>query len=804
MCGLAWLLGSVGSPTPAAGSPAHAEKAPAKLEARDGNAPVRGEATEDKRDDSRFDPDSIRAAKGSARKAALEARAAGNPAEARARALAALPQARGDEAAYLRWIAGQTSRELGDPPGCAELLMPLANGDHPLAIWAKLTVAECLEGRDPLHALALLDSLLAPSRDVQGWPGRTPAERARARVLDKLGRREDAVLAFERMASDARDESAMVQVLLPLAELLAQGSESERVRAYSLTRRVAVRYPETRAGRRAVELGAALLKTLPVSVQEELQRPRLEDKFVRADAIAAELRYADAGSAYLEIEQAAKDQPEVACRARYGRAKSLLDRRARAEGSVLMAEVAEHCVEDTDRRAWARYLAGRAFSSLGQNEQAIAQFEALEREAPNHSLADDALYRAARTAHDMGDTPGLISRLNLIFERYPQGDMHLRARFALAWEAFSQGDLMTAIQTVSVDERDEATEDLQGRSSYFRARWLGDAGNANEAIDGFAATFEHNPLSYFGQLAHARLMALAPERAHELSAKLARARNVRLTFAPRPELSSIGFRRAFALFSVNEVSLATWELKTLGFTGEGADVELALLSVALLDRANAPEQALEVARRHMPRLMRRAPVGGDVALYELVYPVAFSQLIEKAAKKEGAPPAFVRAVAREESGFNPDAVSRAHAYGLVQILVPTAKLLVKTKAERVRDGKALLKPELNLTLGARFMAGLAASFHHQYALVPPAYNAGPGAVARWLKERGHEPLDVWVENIPYDETRGYTRRVLQSYGVYQWLANHEMLHLSLEPTGGPQRSSTAASAPNLTSVSPSR
>ncbi|MDB4986095.1 MAG: Soluble lytic murein transglycosylase precursor [Myxococcaceae bacterium] len=752
--------------------------------------------------DKRFDPDSIKPAKGTARKAALDARAAGNPAEARARALAGLPQARGDEAAYLRWIAGQTSRELGDPPSCAELLLPLANSDHPLATWAKLTTAECLEGRDPLHALALLDSLLAPSRDMQGWPGRTPAERARARVLDKLGRRDDAVLAFERMASDARDESSMIQVLLPLAELLALGTESERVRAYSLTRRIAVRYPDTRAGRRSVELGAALLRTLPVAAREELSRPRVEDKFVHADAIAAELRYADAGNAYLEIENAAHDEPAIVCRARFGRAKSLLDRRARAEGSVLMADVAEQCTQDTDRRAWARYHAGRAFSSLGQNEQAIAQFEALEREAPNHSLADDALYRAARTAHDMGDTAGLISRLNLIFERYPQGDMHLRARFALAWEAFSQGDLQTAIATVSADERDESTEDLQGRSSYFRARWLGDAGESAASIDGFVATFERNPLSYFGQLAYSRLLALAPERARELTAKLARARNVKLTFESRPELSSIGFRRAFALFSVGEVSLGTWELKSLGFTGESADVELALLSVALLERMGAPETAVEVARRHMPRLMRRAPIGGDVALYELVYPVAFAKLIEAAAKKEGAPSAFVRAVAREESGFNPDAVSRAHAYGLVQLLLPTAKLLVKTKAERVRDAKALLKPELNLTLGARFIAGLAAGFRHQYALVPPAYNAGPGAVARWLKERGNEPLDVWVENIPYDETRGYTRRVLQSYGVYHWLATGEMLHLSLEPTGGPQRSSTAASSPTLTSVSP--
>ncbi|MEY4513575.1 MAG: hypothetical protein RLZZ450_5697, partial [Pseudomonadota bacterium] len=634
----------------------------------------------DSRTADRFDPDSVKPAKGTPRRAALDARELGSAGDARARALAGLPRAKGEEAIYLRWIAGQTSRELGEPQVAAELLLPIAKSDHPLASWAKMTVAECYEGRDPVYSLALLDSLLAPSRDMQGWPGRASAERSRARVLDKLGRRDDAIAAFERLGSDARDESAMVQVLLPLAELLATGTETERVRAYSLVRKIALRFPDTRAGRRCDELCSSLLQSLPEAMRRELTRPRPEEQLVHADALAAALKYAEAASAYAAIENSAGSDHELACRARYGRAKALLDKRARAEGSVLMAEVATSCTEDTDRRAWARYLAGRAFSSLGQNSLAIQQYEALELEAPSHSLADDALYRAAKVARDMGDSVGLVARLNTIFVRYPQGDMVLRARFALAWEAFSQGDLQTAIATVSADLRDEATEDLQGRSAYFRARWLSDAGEATASVDAYAAAFERAPLAYYGQLAYSRLMQVAPARAKELAARLAHARGVKLTFERRPELESAGFRRVLALLSVGEVSLAQTELRGLGFTSDTADVELALLSVALLDRSDAPELALEMARKHMPRLLLRAPKGGDVALYELAYPFAFAQLIEKAAKKEGAPAAFVRAVAREESGFNPDAVSRAHAYGLVQILLPTAKLLVKSKA----------------------------------------------------------------------------------------------------------------------------
>ncbi|MET0283715.1 MAG: tetratricopeptide repeat protein, partial [Polyangiales bacterium] len=502
---------------PALASPAHAESA-------DAPAP-------------RFDPDSIKPSKNTARKAALDARVLGNHGEARAKALAGMSQAKGQEATYLRWIAGQASRSLGDLQGSANLLMPIAQGDHPLASWAKLSVAECYESKDPVHALALLDSLLAPSRDMRGWPGRAPAERARARVLDKLGRREDAILAFEKLAADAKDEASFVQILLPLAELLKEGDEQARVRSYTLARRVAMRVaPESRAGKRADELAKQMLGTLPSELQKELSKPRPEDKLLRADELASQLRYEEAAQAYAAVESAALNEPEVACRARYGRAKALLDKRARGEGSVLMAEVADKCTLDTDRRAWARYHAGRAFSSLGQNETAVRQFEALEREAPSHSLADDALYRAARTYKDMGDPAGMTSRLELISQRYPSGDMHLRARFALAWEAAQSGDLKTAIDIVSDEPRDEPTEDLQGRSAYFRAKWLAEAGDLTSAIEAYVAAFNKAPISYFGQLAHARLHNLAPERAKEAVARLSRARGVKLTFERRPEL----------------------------------------------------------------------------------------------------------------------------------------------------------------------------------------------------------------------------------------------------------------------------
>jgi len=726
-----------------------------------------------------FDPDVIQPAPGSTLEQVLRARRAGDLEFARSQAVAALAGAEAHEEPALRWLAAQLTRELGATSEAADLLLPLATSEHPLALWARLSAAEWLESKDPGRALALLDSLLSPEAEVLGFPGKNPAQRLRARVLSKLGRREEAIALFEQFVSEVPDEALAIQVVVPLADLLSEGDETDRARALSLYRRVAHRVPQTKVGVRSEQRSHEMLKSLPEPLRSTLKEPSLEDKLLRADAMLAELRYDDAREAYAQLEKLSLEDPALSCRARYGRAKAMLDGRARSEGVAVMALVAEECDQDIDRRAWARYHAGRAFSALGQNELAIAQYEALEREAPEHRLADDALFRAAKVARDMGDNEGVFRRLSLLPERYPRGDMQPRARFTLAFQAFQQGDLARALAALADDRSDEAGEDVQGRAGYWYARFLAEAGQKQAAAHAYAEVCARTPLSYYGQQAFARLSALDPGRARGLSAALPRSQANKLSFPQMAEFDLPGFERALALLSVGELNLGMAELRAIGLTSEQASAERAFLVAALLERAGAPHMGLEVGRRRMGELLQRAPLARDLALYELMYPRAFAPLIEDAAHKVSIPSAYLRAVAREESGFYPRAVSRAHAYGLIQVLVPTAKVIAKN-LKLPHDPASLMRPEVNLPLGAHFIASLAEGVRGQFALVPAAYNAGPAATARWLAERKQEPLDVWIENIPYDETRTYTRRVIQSHGVYHWLETGEMLMLPQE------------------------
>ena len=166
--------------------------------------------------------------------------------------------------------------------------------------------------------------------------------------------------------------------------------------------------------------------------------------------------------------------------------------------------------------------------------------------------------------------------------------------------------------------------------------------------------------------------------------------------------------------------------------------------------------------------MASMPEGRALALWRIAYPRAYHPLIDDAASTEGVPASFVRAIAREESSFRPEAVSVAHAYGLMQIIRPTAQRVARPLG-LPSDPGALRTPEVNVRIGARYVSGLRRRYDPQHALVPAAYNAGEGAVDRWLRERGDRALDEFIEEIPYDETRRYSRRVLQTWGIYAWL-----------------------------------
>ena len=156
--------------------------------------------------------------------------------------------------------------------------------------------------------------------------------------------------------------------------------------------------------------------------------------------------------------------------------------------------------------------------------------------------------------------------------------------------------------------------------------------------------------------------------------------------------------------------------------------------------------------------------------YELLYPRPYDAEVAAAASMTELDPRLLYGVIRQESLFRPDAVSSAGAMGLAQLMPETARRTARAWQQPAPAAADLLDPAQNIKLGAWHMRDLVDQFEQQTAVALAGYNAGPGAAARWLPPESID-ADIWIENIPYNETREYVQRVLWHTVVFGWLQN---------------------------------
>jgi soluble lytic murein transglycosylase len=168
----------------------------------------------------------------------------------------------------------------------------------------------------------------------------------------------------------------------------------------------------------------------------------------------------------------------------------------------------------------------------------------------------------------------------------------------------------------------------------------------------------------------------------------------------------------------------------------------------------------------------------------VAYPRAHAELVRRHAPTAGVPPELLLALMREESALDPEAVSPAGAVGLTQLMLPTARAVARRLKLPAPDRAGLMEPATSIRIGAAYLGDLLTRFGGSAALALAAYNAGENAVGRW--RAAGPPLDEFIEEIPYDETRGYVKRVLRSYASYRLLAGtaSAQARAPVAPSGG--------------------
>lgn len=156
----------------------------------------------------------------------------------------------------------------------------------------------------------------------------------------------------------------------------------------------------------------------------------------------------------------------------------------------------------------------------------------------------------------------------------------------------------------------------------------------------------------------------------------------------------------------------------------------------------------------------------------LVYPIDYFEQVEKESTQQKFSKEFVLSIIRQESAFNPRARSGSDALGLMQLIPSTAKKNIKRLQLNLNfKPEDLYQPELNIKLGISELKSLYDKSNNSYIFAAAAYNAGEAPVKKWLKERfSNDPL-IFIEDIPYEETRTYVKLAIRNFTFYQRILN---------------------------------
>lgn len=674
-------------------------------------------------------------------------------------ARAAIASAPTDEACIIRYRLARAYGAAGSADAAIPLLEDVIDADGPLALAARVELGH--QASDPAVARAAVE----PACQTD-WPGQ--AEACAVLALASAGLpEEDARLETALSHASALSFDVRARITIALAEHLGASDVLEdRERAIELLRALGDLRPSSSVTSDVDARATALVETLPPPRRRALRELGSAHALARAEAFARSNAHADARRAFHAIAESTHRTDPAHCAAMLGEGRSMYRARERALAAERLDATVSICARDTDVLAWALYFAAKSYSALGQDALAVARYDALAERVPDHRLVDDAHYEAAAIELRAGDLDAARAHLRRVVDGPADADMRPEALFLLGWTERQAGALeaaRTAFEEALGEGSTETREDLGGRLAYWRARTLADLGRADEARDAFDALSRARPLSYYGRHARGRLVELGASADTEPTPETP------LTFSERSETASPGFQRALACMRAGDVPLAEQELDALGLTSTSDDEDGRWLVVSLLSRAGASERAVSRTRGRLVRALLGRPIDARArALFALAYPRGYADVVESGARDAEIPSALVFGLIREESSFSAGAVSIAHAYGLMQLIRPTARRLARPLG-LPSDPAALVRPDINVRLGTRYLAELNDHYTAGPEMIPAAYNAGQGAVDRWLRERGDRPLDEFVETIPYAETRGYTRRVIQSWGVYAFL-----------------------------------
>ena len=442
-------------------------------------------------------------------------------------------------------------------------------------------------------------------------------------------------------------------------------------------------------------------------------------------------------------------------------------------------------VSDATQRAQVALLRAQALYGLSRADEAERALEVAAQGPP--ATAAEAMLVRARRLLKLNDHPAAIQRLQDISKRFPSDPAAEEADYFLGWLSLQDGKLQEAATALEAFERrhpeskrrdeacwfralaqiratnwaeaDRALRELQERyprsnlvpqAKYWKVRVKHLAGG--KPVDDYQDILKLYPQTFYG--------LLAQERLRELGAK------PETVFTERPRLGTkpvnapeLALPRALAQAGLWRESAEELRARL----GAVHSPDAALRVGTALARVGESWAAYSLANR---LLWGKAYGQKDPVALALLYPRPYVAHVDEMARAQGVQSSMLYAIMRRESAFQPDRLSAARARGLMQLMARTASSIAKELQRDPPEPDELYRPELNLDLSAWYVGQLSRRFVHP-VLIAAAYNAGPVVTLQWTVQLGSLPVDLFVESLPFKETRAYVKQVVADDFMYQ-------------------------------------
>ena len=382
----------------------------------------------------------------------------------------------------------------------------------------------------------------------------------------------------------------------------------------------------------------------------------------------------------------------------------------------------------------ALYSGGNMYLLKRNAAQAVADFEALATRFPHSMYASNGHWRAAWMSYRLHRYPDAARLMDEQIVNYPGGD------------------------------------EIPG-ALYWRGRLYEDEEhNFGQALNYYSALNKGYPNSYYAILGRQRMAVLESAQAKQTAVP------------PAPPLAAVRVLDDLHLTDAlpeNDPHLIKARLLANAALNEYIRPEIqlsatspqwgALAEAEIYESFGESTRALQAMKRSKIPFFSLPVSDVPMAYWQIVFPRPYWQQLTADAQANGLDPFLVASLIRQESEFNPGAVSRANAVGLMQLLPSTGKSLAKKEGERHFSANELLDPTTNLRLGTADLRQSINRYSGQVEYALAAYNAGDTPVHQWIAINDYKDIPEWVESIPYTETREYVQSILRNREMYRAL-----------------------------------